>query len=112
MSKYKLSESQIGRVSSMEEFANGGAQVSVRLRDGRIFREVLISNSTWVVTIRGFDNLPFKLEEIDEIFQTGEDKIPGIGEDGDIGTIGNNPSLVSRHNRMLVRPIVSRLQDL
>jgi hypothetical protein len=76
MFKYQLNTEQISRVVLMEEFANGATQVSVRLRDGRIFPRVLISSSKWIVAVRGFDRLPFNLSEIDEIFQTKDDKDP------------------------------------
>ena len=58
----------------MEEFANGGTQVSLRLKDGRVFHEALISNAMWIVATRGYDDLPFQPDDIADIFQTDADK--------------------------------------
>jgi hypothetical protein len=74
--KYRLPESWISKVAKMEEFANGGAQVTIRLKDGREVPKVLISNSTWIVAARGHKDLPFPLEDIVDIFQSDEDKKP------------------------------------
>jgi hypothetical protein len=74
--RYQLPEKWISIVSRMEEFANGGAQVSVRLRDKRRFGGILVSNSAYVVAMRGHKDLPFNLEEIEEIYQTDEDRNP------------------------------------
>ena len=63
-------------MSQMEEFANGGAQVSVETKDGKKYEGVLISNSTWIIAMRGEKELPFKVEGIANIFQTEEDKNP------------------------------------
>jgi hypothetical protein len=60
----------------MAEFAMGGTQVTVRLKDGRLIPGVLISNCTHPMAVRGFKDLPFKLEDIADIFQTEEDKNP------------------------------------
>jgi hypothetical protein len=78
MFKYQLTESQTNQVALMSEFANGATQVHVRLRDERVFPEVLISNSMWIVAIRGFDDLPFKPEDIAGIYQTEDDKNPTV----------------------------------
>jgi hypothetical protein len=74
--RYQLPEPWISVVSKMEEFASGGTQVSVRLQDKRTFGGILVSNGTYVVAMRGYKDLPFALEEIEEIYQTNEDKNP------------------------------------
>jgi hypothetical protein len=74
--KYELPPCWVEKVAEMEEFANGGTQVSVRLNDGRIIPKVLISNSKYPVAVRGFPDLPFAIGEISEVFQTEEDKSP------------------------------------
>ena len=74
--RYQLPETWISAVSEMEEFANGGTQVSVRLRDKRTFGGILVSNGSYVVAMRGYKDLPFALEEIEEIYQTDEDRSP------------------------------------
>jgi hypothetical protein len=60
----------------MEEFANGGTQVSVETSDSKQYEKILISNSTWIVAMRGEKKLPFKIKNIARIFQTEEDKNP------------------------------------
>jgi hypothetical protein len=60
----------------MESFANGGTQVTVKLRDGREIEKVLVSNAMYPVAVRGFKDLPFSLDEIADIYQTNEDKNP------------------------------------
>jgi hypothetical protein len=74
--KYNLPASLIEKVSHLEQFANGGTQVTVKLKNGSIHRQVLISNSTWIVAMRDQDDLPFEPAEIEDIFQNEEDKNP------------------------------------
>jgi hypothetical protein len=74
--RYELPEHWVRLVAGMEEFANGGAQVSIRLRDKREFHSILVSNSTYVIAMRGYKDLPFAPEDIEEIYQTDEDKNP------------------------------------
>ena len=74
--RYTFPAEWIDKLSMMESFANGGTQVTVKLRDGREIKEVLVSNSMWPVAVRGFKDLPFAINEIADIFQTEEDKNP------------------------------------
>jgi hypothetical protein len=74
--RYILPSHWIEKVSNFEEFANGAAQVSVRTRDGRLHKSVLISNSTFIVAMRDHDDLPFRLEDMEDIFQAEEDRNP------------------------------------
>jgi len=60
----------------MEEFANGCTQVTVKLKDGREMTEVVVSNSSHIVAMRGYKDLPFRIEDIDDIFQSDGDKNP------------------------------------
>jgi hypothetical protein len=60
----------------MEQFANGGTQVFVQTNDGRLYEKVLISNSMWIVAMRGEKELPFKIAAIARIIQTEDDKNP------------------------------------
>jgi len=64
----------------MEEFANGATQITVRLRDGREIPKVLISNSTYIVAVRGFKDLPFLPDDIADVFQSEDDKNPSQRE--------------------------------
>ena len=74
--KYRLADVWINKISSMEEFANGATQVTVRLQDGSEFPGVLVSDATYVIAIRGFGDLPFELTEVDNIFQAESDRSP------------------------------------
>jgi len=74
--KYTLPKHLIEKTAYCEEFANGGTQVNIKLRDGRVFRKILISNSTWIVAMRGYDDLPFDASEIEDVFQNEGDKNP------------------------------------
>ncbi|MEO0454737.1 MAG: hypothetical protein AAFY98_11470 [Verrucomicrobiota bacterium] len=74
--KYHLPEELIEVAKHFKEFANGGAQATFKLKNGRKFGQGLISNSTWIIAMRGHQDLPFELEEIDSIYQTEEDKNP------------------------------------
>ena len=74
--KYKLIPALIEKALPLTEFANGGAQVTIKLKDGRIFKEALLSNATAIIAMRGYNDLPFGLSEISEIYQTEEDQNP------------------------------------
>ena len=74
--KYVLPRYLIDKVSKFEEFAIGGMQVSIRTRDGKVFKNILISNCMYIVAMRGFKSLPFDISDISDIFQTDEDKNP------------------------------------
>ncbi len=62
--------------SGLEEFANGAARATIRLKDGRLFREALVSNGSAVVAIRGHRTPPFAGDEIEAVYQTREDRRP------------------------------------
>ena len=74
--KYKLTDELIQKASHFHEFANGAAQASVLLKDGKQFNKVLISNSTALIAVRGYKDLPFNIQEISDIFQSNEDINP------------------------------------
>ncbi len=74
--KHKLTPTLIEKALLLTEFANGGAQVTIKLNDGRIFTKALISNATAIIAMRGYRDLPFRLNEVTEIYQTKEDKRP------------------------------------
>ena len=60
----------------MEEFANGGMQVTIKTKSGKVFENVLLSSAKYLVAARGYKDLPFAVEEIVEIYQTDTDKNP------------------------------------
>lgn len=72
--KYTLPKFWIDIIRNYPEFIMGGMLVSVKVKDGRVFKEVLISNSTWIIAMRGHKDLPFEIEDIVDIFQTEDDK--------------------------------------
>ncbi len=74
--KYSLPTELISKASQFEEFANGGAQATIALNDGRIFNEALISNSSFIIAMRGHQTLPFATNEISDIYQTDNDINP------------------------------------
>jgi hypothetical protein len=74
--KYKLSDELIHKASYFHEFANGAAQATVLLKDGSRFNKALISNSTALIAIHGYKDLPFNVQDISDIFQSIEDINP------------------------------------
>jgi len=74
--KYRLPTALIEKAANFEGFANGGAQATIKLKDGSLHKEGLISNATWIVAMRGFEDLPFAVSEIEDVFQTDDDKSP------------------------------------
>jgi hypothetical protein len=74
--KYQLPERWIKKVVKLEEFADGATQVSIELKDGRVFKKVLIADSKYIVAARGRRDLPIEIAEIRNIFQFSEDKNP------------------------------------
>ena len=62
----------------MEEFSNGATQVTVYLKNQLIFKQVLVSQSKYIIAIRGHSDLPFEISEISDIYQLPDDKDPAI----------------------------------
>ena len=74
--KYTLNNNWIKKILTMEEFRNGASQVTIRLKNNIIYEQVLISNSKHIIAIKGYNDLPFNLDDIDEIYQRDLDKKP------------------------------------
>ena len=74
--KHTLPERWIEKVSFFNEFANGGMQVSIKVKSGDVYSKVLISNCKHIVAMRNHKSLPFDVDDIVDIFQTDEDKNP------------------------------------
>ena len=72
--KYKLPEHLIRKAARFSEFAMGGAQITVKLRNGNEVHEALLSNCTYIVAVRGYDALPFKITDVADVYQTSEDE--------------------------------------
>ena len=79
--KYELPRNWVEVVSNMPEFANGATQVTIRLKNGVEVPAVLVSASKYLIAARGYKDLPFRLEEIAEIFQTADDASPALRGD-------------------------------
>ena len=74
--KNNLSEILVEKTKYMSEFRNGATQVTVVLYSGLIFKEVLLSNYSIIIAVRGFNKLPFAINEIADIYQNEEDINP------------------------------------
>ena len=60
----------------LEEFANGAAQCHAQVKGGTTVSGLLVSNATAIIAMRGHTELPFEVEVIERLFQTGEDFSP------------------------------------
>ncbi|MGH8020399.1 MAG: hypothetical protein ACREIA_19375, partial [Opitutaceae bacterium] len=67
--KYSLPDSLVNEVAKLRDFANGGTQISVKTKDGKVYHEIVVSAGRHVVAMRGYDNLPFSIDQIAEVFQ-------------------------------------------
>jgi hypothetical protein len=74
--KYLLPPHLFAVARKFSEFRNGGAQATARLRNGQIFSGLLISNSSAIIALRGYSELPFSIEEIESLYQLPEDEDP------------------------------------
>jgi hypothetical protein len=74
--RYPLTAGLAAQAADLEEFANGAAQCHVRLNNGSVHAGVLIGNGSAIVAMRGQDELPFPVTEIDALFQSHDDKSP------------------------------------
>lgn len=74
--RYTLAEHWVKQIVEFGEFANGATQVNARTKDGKVFAGILISNCRWVIAAKGYDDLPFALDDIEDIFQTDDDLAP------------------------------------
>jgi hypothetical protein len=79
--RHPLPTRLVEQANALVEFANGGAQCHVRLRDGRLLPGVLVSNSTAIVAMRGFKDLPFRVEDIQALEQLDDDAAPSTRAD-------------------------------
>jgi len=76
--RYKLPNHLSDQALALEEFANGGAQCHVRLKDGTVHSGLLVSNATAIIAMRGHHDLPFSLDSVSSLFQTAEDRSPTV----------------------------------
>lgn len=74
--KYTLPEKWIEKTRCFGEFRMGAMQVTVKTIDGTGHEKVLLSNCQHPIAMRGYADLPFKIEDVANIFQTAEDKWP------------------------------------
>ena len=74
--KYELTEELIDKASNFGEFAHGGSQATILLKDGRVFGEAIISNCSAIIAMRSYKDLPFEIDDIADIYQQEEDIWP------------------------------------
>ena len=74
--KYQLPKNLIEKASEFSAFSTDGSQATIELNDGRVFKNALISNSSVIIALRGFDDLPFNKSDIKNIYQSIEDQNP------------------------------------
>jgi len=74
--KYELTPLLIEKAKDFGEFAHGGSQATIKLKDGTIFEQAIISNCSVIIAMRGYEDLPFELNEIEDIYQKEEDIWP------------------------------------
>jgi len=77
--RYTLAEHWVKKIVGFGEFASGATQVTVRTRGGKVFGGILVSNCMWIIAARGHEDLPFALDDIEEISQTADDLNPRRG---------------------------------
>ena len=73
---YQLSDELSDKAAGFKEFANGAAQASVVLNDKLEYGGLLVSGGRYIVAMRNESDLPFRIEDIADIFQTAEDENP------------------------------------
>ena len=73
---YILPAALIKKVANLAEFANGGTQVTIKLKNGTLYTKALISNCTWIIAMRGYKELPFSVADIEDVFQSADDVSP------------------------------------
>lgn len=72
----RLPDRLMKKAVHFKEFANGGAQATVRLVSGEIFEAVLVSNGAKIIAVRGYSEAPFSAADIEDIHQTLTDECP------------------------------------
>lgn len=75
---YPLKELEIpqyvtDRDGHFREFKNWASFVTVELNNGKIFEGVLLIDCKYVVSVEGYDDLPFLPAEVVKAYQTSQD---------------------------------------
>ena len=73
--KYTLPANLSEKVRHFVDYANGAHQVTIKLKNGKIYNEALISNSKWIIALWGYETFPFDPSDIEDVFQVESDKI-------------------------------------
>lgn len=80
---YKLPERFIKKVAKeMGEFRPGGTMLSVKLKDGTVISELIVSNCTWFMAHPYLEDIPFNVSEIEKVFQAKEEEWPTQPKEG------------------------------
>ncbi len=66
----------------MGEFRPGGTMLSVRLKDGRTYSGLIVSTCQWFIGHAKYDDIPFDVAEIQEVFQISKEQNPKKPETG------------------------------
>jgi hypothetical protein len=71
--RHRVPEEVMQRAGTLEEFAKDASIASIRVRGGRVYSPAVIVYPDFIAAIEGFDHLPFREEEVEEVFQTPQD---------------------------------------
>ena len=66
--KHELTQELKDKAVEFGEFSHGGSQATIQLKDGRIFEEAIISNCSAIIAMRGYEDLPFEISDIKDIY--------------------------------------------
>ena len=71
--RYQVPEAVMRVAGTLDEFANNAAIASIRIKGGAVFSPAVIVYPNYLAAIEGYDDLPFKPEDIEAVFQTPDD---------------------------------------
>jgi len=69
MKMNKIDSSIIRRDGPFKEFKQDASIVSVRLKSGKVFKQVLLLYPDNIIGMKGYRSLPFEVNEVMEVFQ-------------------------------------------
>ena len=69
MNMIKLVSYIIERDGPFSEFKQDASIVSVKLKSGKIYHQILLLYPDCVIGMNGYEQLPFRIEDISEVFQ-------------------------------------------
>ena len=75
MKKLKIDLSIINIDGPFKEFKQDASIVSVKLKSGMIFNQILLLFPNEIIGMKGFKNLPFDVDEILKVYQDDVDLV-------------------------------------